>query len=170
MISYVDDWTKGSKANTICIYTFIKFMCTFYTLHVSLSLVTDSDCTELRALLMLMFVRQVDFLCASFNQYPQHFWAGLHNFLFTRWAVLLEPLLLTCSAFVYCLKKENITETYKCWFWFYPTYSLSQYTGEFTIHSNVLYAYNAFFLSRIPLKRFTFCIVEISISYISITC
>ena len=29
MISYVDDWTKGSMANTICIYTFIKFMCTF---------------------------------------------------------------------------------------------------------------------------------------------
>ena len=29
MISYVDDWTKWSMANTICIYTFIKFMCTF---------------------------------------------------------------------------------------------------------------------------------------------
>ena len=29
MISYVDDWTNRSMANTICIYTFIKFMCTF---------------------------------------------------------------------------------------------------------------------------------------------
>ena len=36
----------------------------------------------------------------------------LHNFLFTRWAVLLEPLLLTSSAFVYCLKKENISGPY----------------------------------------------------------
>ena len=46
---------------------------------------------------MLMFVRTVDFLRVSINQYLQHFWAFLHNFLFTRWAVLLEPLLLTCS-------------------------------------------------------------------------
>ena len=66
----------------------------------------DNDCTGLRALLMLMFVRTVEFLRVSINQYPQHFWGLLHNFLFTRWAVLLEPLLLTCSAFVYCLKKE----------------------------------------------------------------
>ena len=61
---------------------------------------------------MLMFVRTVDFLSVSINQYPQHFWALLHNFLFTRWSLLLEPLLLTCSAFVYCLKKENISDTY----------------------------------------------------------
>ena len=60
---------------------------------------------------MLLFVRTVDFLRVS-NQYSQHFWALLHNFLFTRWSVLLELLLLTCSAFVYCLKKENISETY----------------------------------------------------------
>ena len=55
---------------------------------------------------MLMFVRTVDFLRVSINQYPQNFWALLHNFLFTRWAVLLKPLLLTCSAFVY------ISDTY----------------------------------------------------------
>ena len=61
---------------------------------------------------MQMFVRTVGFLCVSINQYPQHFLALLHNFLFTRWSVLLEPLLLTCSAFVYCLKKENISDTY----------------------------------------------------------
>ena len=61
---------------------------------------------------MLMFVRTVDFLHVSINQYPQHFWELLHNFLFTRWSVLSEPLLLTCSAFVYCLKKENISDTY----------------------------------------------------------
>ena len=61
---------------------------------------------------MLIFVRSVDFLRVSINHYPQHFWALLHNFLFTRWAVLLVPLLLTCSALVYCLKKENISETY----------------------------------------------------------
>ena len=76
------------------------------------SIIGGNDCTELRALLMLMFVRTVDFLCVSINQYPQHFWALLHNFLFTRWAVLLEPLLLTCSAFVYCLRKEKISDTY----------------------------------------------------------
>ena len=76
------------------------------------SIIGDNDCTELRALLMLMFVRTVDFLRVSINQYPQHFWALLHNFLFTRWSVLLEPLLLTCSAFVYCLKKENISDAY----------------------------------------------------------
>ena len=45
---------------------------------------------------MLMFVRTVDFLRVSINQYPQHF----------------GPLLLTCSAFVFCLKKENISDTY----------------------------------------------------------
>ena len=61
---------------------------------------------------MRMFVRTVDFLRVSINQYLQHFWVLLHNVLYTRWAVLLEPLLLTCSAFVYCLKKENIYETY----------------------------------------------------------
>ena len=61
---------------------------------------------------MLMFVRTVDCLCVSINQYPQQFWVLLHNFLFTRWAVLLEPLLLTCSAFVYFLNKENIYKTY----------------------------------------------------------
>ena len=145
------------------------------------SIIGDNDCTELRALLMLMFVRTVAFLRVSINQYPQHFWALLHNFLFTRWTVLLEHLLLTCSAFVYCLEKETISDTYYsttklCWFWFYSIYSLSQYTGEFTIHSNVLYAYNTL-LSRIPFTIFllqfghtTFCIVEISISYISIVC
>ena len=56
---------------------------------------------------MLTFVRTVDFLLVSINQYPQHFWALLYNFRFTRWVVLLEPLLLTCSALVYCLKKET---------------------------------------------------------------
>ena len=76
------------------------------------SIIGDHDCTELRALLMLMFVRTVDFLRVSINQYPQHFGCFLHNFLFTRWSVLLEPLLLTCSAYVYCLKKENISDTY----------------------------------------------------------
>ena len=48
---------------------------------------------------MLMFVRTVHILRVSIDQYTQHFWALLHNFLFTRWAVLLEPLLLTCSTF-----------------------------------------------------------------------
>ena len=61
---------------------------------------------------MLMFVRTFDFLRVSINQYPQHFWELLHNFLFTRWTVLLWPLLLTCSAFVYYLKKENIPDTH----------------------------------------------------------
>ena len=65
-----------------------------------------NDCTELRALLMLMFVRTVNCLRVSINQYLQYFWALLHNFLFMRWSVLLEPLLLTCGVFVYCLKKE----------------------------------------------------------------
>ena len=76
------------------------------------SVIGDNNCTEIRGLFMLMFVRTVDNLRVSIDQYPQHFWALLHNFLFTRWVVLLEPLLLTCSAFVYCLKKENISETY----------------------------------------------------------
>ena len=71
------------------------------------SIISDNDCTAFKALLMLMFVRTVDFLRVSINQYPQHFWALLHNFLFMRWAVLLEPLLLICSAFVYCLEKEK---------------------------------------------------------------
>ena len=70
------------------------------------SIIGDNDCTELRAFLMLMFVRTVDFLHVSINQYPQHFGR------FYRWAVLLEPLLLTCHAFVYCLRKENISDTY----------------------------------------------------------
>ena len=61
---------------------------------------------------MLMFVRTVDIFVCVYLSIPSAFWALLHNFLFTRWAVLLEPLLLTCSAFVYCLKKENISETY----------------------------------------------------------
>ena len=61
---------------------------------------------------MLMFVRTFDYFGVSINQYPQHFWALLHNFLYMRWAVLLEPLLLTYSAFVYCLEKENISDTY----------------------------------------------------------
>ena len=56
---------------------------------------------------MLMFVRTVDFLRVSINQYHQHFRALLHNFLFTRCAVLLEPLLLTFNAFVYCLEKKR---------------------------------------------------------------
>ena len=77
------------------------------------SIIGDNDCTELRVLLRLMFVITVDFLRVFINPYPQHFWSLLHNFLFTRWSVLLEPLLLTCSAFVYCLK-ENISETYYC--------------------------------------------------------
>ena len=76
------------------------------------SIIGDNDYTVFRALLMLKPVRTVVFLRVSINQYPQHFWALLHNFLFTRWSVLLEPLLLTCSAFVYCLKKENISNTY----------------------------------------------------------
>ena len=38
------------------------------------SIIGNNDCTELRALLMLMFVRKVDFLSVSINQYPQHFW------------------------------------------------------------------------------------------------
>ena len=37
------------------------------------SIIGDNDCTELRALLMLMFVRTVDFLRVSINQYPEHF-------------------------------------------------------------------------------------------------
>ena len=76
------------------------------------STIGDNDFTEIRGLSMLMFVRAFDFLRVFIYQYPQHFWALLHNFLFTKWAVLLEPLLLTCSAFVYCLKKENISDTY----------------------------------------------------------
>ena len=32
------------------------------------SIIGDNDCTELRALLMLMFVRTVDFLRVSINQ------------------------------------------------------------------------------------------------------
>ena len=75
-------------------------------------IIGDNDRTELRVSLMLMFVRTVDILRVSINQYPQHFGALLHNFLFTRWSVLSEHLLLTCSAFVYCLKKENISDTY----------------------------------------------------------
>ena len=78
------------------------------------SIIGDNGCTELRALLMLMFVRIIDFLCVSIYQYPQHFWTFLHKVLFTRWVVLLEPLLLTCSAFAYCLKMENISDTYYC--------------------------------------------------------
>ena len=76
------------------------------------SIIGDNDYTELSALSMLMFMRTVYFLCVSTNQYPQHFWALLNNFLFMRWAVLLKHLPLTCSAFVYCLKKEIISKTY----------------------------------------------------------
>ena len=57
------------------------------------SIIGVNDSTELRALLMLVFVRTVDLLHVSINQYPQHFWALLHNFLFTRSSVLLDPLL-----------------------------------------------------------------------------
>ena len=39
-----------------------------------MSIIGDNDCTELRALLMLMFVTTVDFLRVSINQYPQYFW------------------------------------------------------------------------------------------------
>ena len=62
---------------------------------------------------MLMFVRTVDFFCVCLLINTLNiFGALLHTFLFTRWAILLESLLLTCSAFVYCLKKENISDTY----------------------------------------------------------
>ena len=57
------------------------------------SIIGVNDSTELRALIMLVFVRTVDFLHVSINQYPQHFWALLHDFLFTRSSVLLDPLL-----------------------------------------------------------------------------
>ena len=50
-----------------------------------------------------MFVGTVDFLRVSINQYPQHFWALLHNFLFTRRSVLLEPFLS---------EEGNISDTY----------------------------------------------------------
>ena len=62
---------------------------------------------------MLMFVRTVDFfgVCLLITTLII-FWVLLHNFLFRRWAVLLKPLLLTCSVFVYCLKKKNISDTY----------------------------------------------------------
>ena len=75
-------------------------------------IIGDNDCTELRAILMLMFVRTVDFFACVYQSIPSTYLALLHNFLFTRWAVLLKPLLLTCSAFVYCLKKENISDTF----------------------------------------------------------
>ena len=95
-------------------YVYILSLSYVYFLDITCkSIIGDNDyCTELRALLMLMYVRTVDFLRVSINQYPQHFWALLPNFPFTKWSVLLEPLLLTCSAFVYCLKKENISDTY----------------------------------------------------------
>ena len=38
------------------------------------SIIGDNDRTELRALLMLMFVRTIDFLRVSLNQYPHLFW------------------------------------------------------------------------------------------------
>ena len=37
------------------------------------SIIGVNDSTELKALLMLVFVRTVDFLHVSINQYPQHF-------------------------------------------------------------------------------------------------
>ena len=37
------------------------------------SIIGDNDCTEVRALLKLMFVKTVDFLRVSINHYPQHF-------------------------------------------------------------------------------------------------
>ena len=46
----------------------------FHYVHVHIlditckSVIDDNDCTELRALLMLMFVRTVDFVCVSINQ------------------------------------------------------------------------------------------------------
>ena len=60
---------------------------------------------------MLMFVRTIDILqCLLIN--TLNILGALQNFLFTRLAVLLEPLLLTCRAFVYSLRKENISDTY----------------------------------------------------------
>ena len=78
------------------------------------SIIGDNVCTELKALLMLMFVRADDFLGVSINQYPQQFWALLHNFPFTRWSVLLS---LCCShvvhLFTVLLSEEgNISDTY----------------------------------------------------------
>ena len=37
------------------------------------SIIGDNERTDIRALLMLKFVRTVDFLLVSINQYPQHF-------------------------------------------------------------------------------------------------
>ena len=117
------------------------------------SIIGDNDCTELRALLMLMFVYRSWFLHLSINKYPQHF-GRFYIISYLRDGQSYKSL--CCSHLVHLFtvwrKKTfliHITVKKLCWFWFCSTYSLRQYTGEFTIHSNVLYAYNAL-LSRIP--------------------
>ena len=76
------------------------------------SIIGDNECAEIRSLLMLMFIRTVDIFACVYCSIPSAFLGAFTYFLFMRWAVLLEPFLLTCSAFVYCLKKKNISEIY----------------------------------------------------------
>ena len=54
-------------------YVYILYLVHVYFLNIKCkSIIGDNDSTELRALLMLMFVRTYDFLRVSINQYPQH--------------------------------------------------------------------------------------------------
>ena len=144
MISFGYDLTKGSRVNTTCIYTFIKYMHPFYTLHLSLSLMTMS-------VLQKVFVRKIDFLRVSLNQYLNMFWC-------------FYIISYLCKSFIYCLKKEDVSK--KCVDFDF----ISLFILMFYIH--IALCYQEFYLQDAcnNFGRATFCIVETSFSYISIDC
>ena len=79
--------TFTSNINMTCIYT---VMHAFSALHLSISLMT-------KTILHKVFLRIIDYLYVSVNQYPQ-----------STCFVLLYNYLLMCNAFVFYLKKQDI--------------------------------------------------------------
>ena len=65
--------TEQKEAWQICMYINFHKVNVYFLDITCKSIIGDNNCTELRALLMLMFIRTVDFLRVSINQYPQHF-------------------------------------------------------------------------------------------------
>ena len=62
---------EQKEAWQIDMYIYFHYVHVYFLDSTCKSIIGDNDCTELRAL--LIFVRTVDFLRGSINQYPQHF-------------------------------------------------------------------------------------------------
>ena len=116
----------------------------FYTLHLSLSLMTVS-------VLQKVFVRKFDFFVCLYKSIPQHVLVLLYNFLFMQ---------------VICLLSEEGRHLKKCVDFDFISLLYSY------VYIHAALCYQEFYLqgSCNNFGRATFCIVEISFSYISIDC